>query len=121
MKEVSRDTLEIWERQKSAKVGGKDVVTAMIYPLPDGAGIHKYDTPAGTVTVDMRYGRINPKNETQHVGIKSPRTVGITTVNLINGRGRITPNHRIELILNASRLTRALEADNRRTSSKNGW
>lgn len=121
MKEVPRDTLEIWERKKSAKRGGKDVITAMIFPLPDGAGIHKYATPAGTVTVDMSFGKINPKNEIQQVAIKSPKIPGITNVDLIRGRGRIMPNDRIEVVFNASRLTKALEADNRRTSSRNGW
>ncbi len=119
--ELQRDRIEIWERRKSAKPSGKDVVTAMIFPLPWGAGVHQFESPAGTITVDMSFGRINPANETQQVVVKGPRSGGTIVMDLINGKGRAMPSPGVEVVFDASRLTSALDADNMRSKSRRGW
>lgn len=119
--EVQRDRVEVWQRRKSGIPGGKDVITATIFPLPIGADIRQFETPDGTVTIDTSYENVNPAKEAQRAVIKGPHTGGEIQVNLINGQGRVRLNLNIEVVFDISRLTRALEADNRRAQSRSGW
>ncbi|HUQ85395.1 MAG TPA: hypothetical protein VM077_03670 [Candidatus Limnocylindrales bacterium] len=120
--ELKRDTVEIWQRRNSGTPGGGDVITATLFPLPHGAGVHKFDTPTGTVTVDMRFENINPANETQHAVVKGPHTGGKIEVELKNGRGRSTPTPDVEVVCDVFKLTNALKAMHAHDSRpRKGW
>ncbi len=120
--EIPRDRVEIWHRRKSGAPGGKDVITATIFPLPIGAGVRKFDTPDGTVTIDTSYNNVNPANPTQRAVVKGPHTGGKIEVELKNGRGRSTPLPDVEVVCDVFKLTNALSGMHAQDSRpRKGW